>query len=41
MQAPIVMRAIAIVHSSRSEPTDDQWAKERAEIVLDAEKDYF
>ena len=38
MQAPIVMRPIGHVEGSRKQPTDDDWAKERAEIVLDGEQ---
>jgi tRNA (adenine37-N6)-methyltransferase len=38
MQAPIVMRPIGTVRGTRKEPLDDQWAQERAEIVLDGEQ---
>lgn len=35
MDTPIVMRPIGVVVGTRKEPTDDDWDKESAEIVLD------
>jgi tRNA (Thr-GGU) A37 N-methylase len=35
MHTPIVMRPIGMVVGTRKEPTDDDWGKESAEIVLD------
>ena len=35
MQETFTVRPVAIVRSTRVEPTDDHWGRERAEIILD------